>query len=575
MISSLTQRTANLTAAELTPQGHRFKYTIAPTRVLSHRLSEENMLTLRNACLGLLAAISLCGDAPVFCAEPLPLKLRYQVETSEGSGRYHRLTRDEAWAPEQTAIIVCDMWDSHHCYRAVQREKEFAPRLNQMLIELRKQGVTIIHAPSGCMKAYEDHPARHRALQVPPASDFPKDIATWCYQIPAEERAKYPIDQTDGGEDDTSQEHAQWEEELRSQGRNPKAPWLKQIDVLGIDAERDYISDSGTEIWSLLKQRDIRNVMLSGVHTNMCVLGRPFGLRRLATAGINVALVRDLTDTMYNPAREPFVSHFSGTDLIIDHIERLVCPTITSDQLLSDPEWGDKPFRFSKDDRRHIGVLISESEYGTQQTLPKFLEERIRRDHRLSYVFGDENDPNQLPGIEQLNEVDVLIVSVRRRTPPLDSLKVIRKLIASGKPVIGIRTASHAFCNRDGSVPEGAAAWPEFDAQVFGGHYTNHYGTEHLPTITVNGDEMTHALLRAVSTTPFKSESTLYQVRPISDDAVVLMEGKIEGQPAEPVAWHFKRQDGGISVYTSLGGPSDFESPQFRQLLENAIHELR
>ena len=78
----------------------------------------------------------------------------------------------------------------------------------------------------------------------------------------------------------------------------------------------------------------------------MCVLGRPFGLRQMAKNGKKVVLVRDLTDTMYNPKRWPYVSHFAGTDLIVAHIERYVCPTITSDQLL-----GGKPFRFNNDKR--------------------------------------------------------------------------------------------------------------------------------------------------------------------------------------------------------------------------------
>ncbi len=179
---------------------------------------------VRHLSLGTITAMALACCAPMLCAEPLNVAVRYQVETSAESGRYHRLMRAEAWEPAQTAIIVCDMWDAHHCYRAVQRENEFAPRLNEMLHALRDQGVTIIHAPSGCMKAYTDHPARLRATQVPEASEFPKDIASWCYQIPAEERAKYPIDQSDGGEDDTSEEHARWEAELQKQGRNPKAP---------------------------------------------------------------------------------------------------------------------------------------------------------------------------------------------------------------------------------------------------------------------------------------------------------------------------------------------------------------
>ena len=97
-----------------------------------------------------------------------------------------------------------------------------------------------------------------------------------------------------------------------------------------------------------MEAEGIKNVILVGVHTNMCVLGRPFGLRRLASNAKNVVLCRDLTDTMYNPDMWPYVSHFEGTDLIIEHIEKWVCPTITSDQLL-----GDEPFRFENDTRTH------------------------------------------------------------------------------------------------------------------------------------------------------------------------------------------------------------------------------
>ena len=76
----------------------------------------------------------------------------------------------------------------------------------------------------------------------------------------------------------------------------------------------------------------------------MCVAGRPFGLRQMAKNGRRVVLMRDLTDSMYNPARWPNVSHFRGTALIVEHIEKFVCPTITSDQIL-----GGKPFMFSTD----------------------------------------------------------------------------------------------------------------------------------------------------------------------------------------------------------------------------------
>ena len=68
-----------------------------------------------------------------------------------------------------------------------------------------------------------------------------------------------------------------------------------------------------TEVWNILTSRHIKNVILTGVHTNMCVLGRPFGLRQMARNGKNVVLMRDMTDTMYNPKRWPYVSHFEGT----------------------------------------------------------------------------------------------------------------------------------------------------------------------------------------------------------------------------------------------------------------------
>jgi nicotinamidase-related amidase len=275
----------------------------------------------------------------------LELKLRTRIESSQGNDRYDAVTRAEQWDARKTAIIVCDMWDLHHCLNAVRRVEEFAPRLAEVLKEARRRGVIIIHAPSECMEAYKTHPARLHALAVPPAKDLPKDIGKSCSRIPAEERGRYPIDQSDGGEDDDPAEHRAWAEKLQAMGRNPKAPWKKQTDLIPITGA-DFISDRGEEVWSILQHHHRDNVILTGVHTNMCVLGRPFGLRQMARNGKHVVLMRDMTDTMYNPERWPYVSHFAGTDLIIEHIEKFVCPTITSDQLI-----GGKPFHFKNDSR--------------------------------------------------------------------------------------------------------------------------------------------------------------------------------------------------------------------------------
>lgn len=93
-----------------------------------------------------------------------------------------------------------------------------------------------------------------------------------------------------------------------------------------------------------MRQRGITNVIYMGVHQNICILKRPFGVRQMVTQGQNVVLIRDLTDSMYNSRRKPFVDHFTGNDQITWHIEKYWCPTMTSDQII-----GGQPFRFATD----------------------------------------------------------------------------------------------------------------------------------------------------------------------------------------------------------------------------------
>ena len=282
-------------------------------------------------------------------ASEITVALRYQRPIEDG---FELLTKEETWDAAATAIIVCDMWDLHHSRNAVERAAEFAPRLDAVLADARGRGVTIIHAPSDCMDFYAGHPARQRAMAVPTANTAPPGVDQWCLQVPSEASAAYPIDQFDGGEDDSPDRLAEWAAHLESLGRNPRAPWKKQTDSLTIDPERDFVSSHGDEIWNILEANGIDNVVLTGVHLNMCVMGRPFGLRQMVRGGKNVALIRDLTDTMYNPASWPHVDHFTGTDLMVAYVERTICPTFTSDQWI-----GGRPFRFRDDTRSDAAIL--------------------------------------------------------------------------------------------------------------------------------------------------------------------------------------------------------------------------
>ncbi|MFN0197953.1 MAG: nicotinamidase, partial [Planctomycetaceae bacterium] len=195
-------------------------------------------------CLAIVG-LSLAASAS---AEDFQFQARKRVETKPESGRYHAVVESKSWNPQQTCLIVCDMWDLHHCLNATRRGTEMAPRMNALLKEARQRGVQIIHAPSGCMDAYKDHPARKRAMLIPQSKNLPPDIGNWCYSIPAEEKGVYPIDQADGGEDDDLAEHKEWADKLTAMGRDPRSPWKSQTDLLDIE-EGDLISDSGEEIW--------------------------------------------------------------------------------------------------------------------------------------------------------------------------------------------------------------------------------------------------------------------------------------------------------------------------------------
>ena len=498
-------------------------------------------------------------------SDRLDFTLRYQRETSLHSGRFHRLVRTESWNPEETAIIVCDVWDLHHCRNAVRRLDEFLPRLNDVLDTARDLGVTIIHSPSDCMPAYADHPARRRAQSAPQAEFVPLDCDAWCSVVPSEEGAVYPIDQSDGGEDDDPEEHARWAAQLKQMGRDPAAPWARQSDLITIDEDHDYVTDRGVEVWDVLQTRGIRNVILTGVHTNMCVLGRPFGLRQMARNGLNVVLMRDMTDTMYNPRRWPYVSHFTGTDLIVSHIERHICPTMTSDQFI-----GGSPFRFQNDNRPHVVMLIAEGEYRTEESLPAFALNHLGREFRVTTVFGSDTERNNIPGLNAIRDADVLLVSVRRRVLPEADMQLIRGHVLAGKPVAGIRTASHAFSLRHGRPKKGFTDWPEFDAEVFGGNYQGHHGNELKATTRIlsNSD---HAVIESIGGSAISSGGSLYRTSPLADGAIVLAVSSVEGEAPQPVAWTCTRADGGRSFYTSLGHPRDFDDSVFTELLCRGI----
>lgn len=485
----------------------------------------------------------------------LTLTARSRVQMPKGSDRFRVVNSQQEWKASETAVIICDMWNQHWCKGATRRVGELARRMNQVVRKARDKGMLIIHSPSGTIGYYKDHPACKRAQRAPEAANVPKDIRNWCtVKSELEKMFKYPIDQSDGGCDC---------EPKCKQG----TAWSKQIDTIEIRNE-DAISDSGVEIWNLLEQRSINNVILMGVHTNMCVLGRPFGLRNMARYGKNVVLARDLTDTMYNSRMRPFVSHFTGTDLIVEHIEKFVCPTITSTGLA-----GGREFVFINDKRPRVVFISAESEYGADESLQGFAN-----DLETKYGFYCEilqgsteksgQNRHEIVGMEALVKADLVVVFARRRAFPKEQMEYLHLYLGMGKPLIGLRTASHAFDAR-GKGPKDHTEWPMFDSKVLGGNYHGHYGRGPTTTVTlVNGADR-HPILAGVRM-PFTSISSLYQVSPLTKSTRMLLIGTIPNKEPEPVAWTNRYRESRV-FYTSLGNVDDFKNPQFRRLLINAV----
>lgn len=239
----------------------------------------------------------------------LLLHLRGRVELFKGSDVWNEVFVEQRFAIAKTAILLCDVWDDHWCGGAARRVEALAPRIEATVARLRTVGVQVIHAPSDTMAFYADTSFRRRMQSLASvALPTPRDLPD----------PPLPIDDSDGGCDS---------------GELPwHRAWSRQHPGIGIQ-EPDVISDDGTEIYSFLRHQGITNLLFAGVHTNMCVLNRSFGIKNMTRWGIRCVLARDLTDTMYNPTRPPYVSHEAGTDLVREHIERYWCPTVLSQDL--------------------------------------------------------------------------------------------------------------------------------------------------------------------------------------------------------------------------------------------------
>ena len=168
-------------------------------------------------------------------------------------------------------------------------------------------------------------------------------------------------------------------------------------------------------------------------------------------------------------------------------------------------------------------------------------------------VYQSEDDHQSLEPIEN---TDVLLVFTRRVNTAGAELNRFMKYCQDGRPIVGVRTASHAFQN-----------WLAFDKEVQGGNYEGHYGGGPVAHITKESGAVAHPILSQVE--PFDSQGSLYINTPIAEDTTLLLTGHTD-EHEEPVAWT-RMHNGGRVFYTSLGHQEDFKDNDFLKLLTNAV----
>ena len=228
-------------------------------------------------------------------------------------------------------------------------------------------------------------------------------------------------------------------------------------------------------------------------------------------------------------------------------------------------------------------VFISGSnEYVSHITLKAYKEKLESEYPHLKITILQADGPlnekaeySNLEGTDALNDCDLLLTFVRRTTISGKAIDDIRKYVMSGRPLVALRTSSHGF-----------QAWPEFDKDVLGGNYNNHYkgepekreiGADSMAyvvgepqgepqSVKINAVNKDHPVLQGV--TDFVSKYSLYKTAPIVSDATLLLTGETsEGK--EPLAW--TREKNGRVVYIALGGVQDWNNPVFVKLVTNAL----
>jgi hypothetical protein len=248
-----------------------------------------------------------------------------------------------------------------------------------------------------------------------------------------------------------------------------------------------------------------------------------------------------------------------------------------------------------------IVLVAGDEEYRSEESAP-MLAKILSQKHGFNCVVvfswsGDYIDPNNqggLRGLEALEAADLMIIGTRFRKPDAKGAAHITKFLNAGKPVIGFRTATHAF-NGSGAFGDGDGkiSFGQFGRKVLGEQWVSHHGGHKREGArgVIEAANKNHAVLNGV--VDVFAPSDVYGVTHLTGDDTILLRGAVtktldpkseniaggKNAPMHPLAWlhGYTAPDGktmGSSFCTTAGASCDFASEGLRRLIVNAAYHL-
>jgi len=257
---------------------------------------------------------------------------------------------------------------------------------------------------------------------------------------------------------------------------------------------------------------------------------------------------------------------------------------------------------------KHVVLISGDEEYRSEETLPQ-LAQILATHHGFNCTVLFAIDPkdgmvqpnvnNNIPGLEKLKSADLMILFTRFRNLPDDQMKHVIDYVESGKPVIGLRTATHAFSISGGAYKKytwnnkDAAYSGGFGKQILGETWVNHHGkhgTEGTRGIVAEGQK-SNPILKGIDEGSIFGTTDVYTVNlPLTNGCTPIIYGQVtetlkpdskavvgkKNDPMMPVAWmkSYKGESGKESriFCTTMGNAQDLSAEGTRRMLVNASY---